>query len=285
MNKALLILLLSVCLLGMALIMLNERLYGDNPKPAQTNAIEQSAPMGEALSHTVPFDSVTGNEVRREASMVARRVEPDQRTENRKESTQRTEPRVVQRSDSEIRKVERERDRSLETRKAERERVLQDKKEVSVAENKSDRRKVEKESAAKDSPAKEKVKVAEKKKEIKVEEKKVEKKAEAQKKNEPLTVTNFVVYVRENGATVRFDGNNDLRYKTLQMHNPERVLIEFEGKWDIDVPQIPKNEMVSQIRVARQTKKTRVVLDLKSSPRSCRFVQKRKENLDVRLDG
>lgn len=268
MNKALLILLLSVCLLGMALIMLNERLHGDNPKPAQANVMEPVTTVENTLSHTVPFDSTSRQEVRGEASMVARRVDLEQHAVPRKESALRIESRAVQRADSESRKAEREH-----------ERVVQEKKEAKVAENQSDKRKNEKESA------KEKVKVAEKKKEAKVEETKVEKKAEERKNEQPLAVTNFVVFVRDNGATVRFDGNNDLRYKTMQMHNPERVLIEFEGKWNIEVPQIPKNEMVSQIRIAHQTKKTRVVLDLKANPRSCRFVQKRKENLDVRLDG
>lgn len=284
MNKALLFILLSVCLLGMALIMLNERLHGDNPKPAQAKVMEPVATAENTLSHTVPFDLAAGQEVRGEASMVARRVEPVQRTDPRKESVQRTEPRKesVQRTESRKESVQRV---DSESRKAEREnaRAVQDRKETKVAENRSEKRKNGTDSDAKESPAKENARVAEKK-ETKVE-KKPEKKSDGSRKDPDLAVTNFVVFVRDNGATVRFDGNNDLKYKTLQMHNPERVLIEFEGKWDIDVPQIPKNEMVSQIRVARQTKKTRVVLDLKSTPRSCRFVQKRKENLDVRLDG
>ncbi|MBQ7609190.1 MAG: AMIN domain-containing protein [Desulfovibrionaceae bacterium] len=262
MNKALLILLLSVCLLGMALIMLNERLHGTSQKPAQVSAVEPAHTAENALSHTVPFDSASRQEVRGEASMVARRAEP----EPRKESVQRREPQL--RLDTRSTRAD------TESRK-EPERIV-DRKEAKVEEKQPEKRKAE--VAAKDNAPKENVKVAEKK--ARATEKQPEAKAE-----QNLAVTNFVVFVRDNGATVRFDGNNDLRYKTLQMHNPERVLIEFEGKWDIDVPRIPKNEMVSQIRVARLTKKTRVVLDLKANPRSCRFVQKRKDNLDVRLDG
>lgn len=105
-------------------------------------------------------------------------------------------------------------------------------------------------------------------------------------KGERKTITNFVVFAREKGATVRFTGNAPVRYKTLVLDNPHRVALDLEGVWEFpDKLPIPKNVLVSAVRPGKPDEKTRVVIDLKDQPRKIQFVDaKDGKGVDVRVD-
>lgn len=99
-------------------------------------------------------------------------------------------------------------------------------------------------------------------------------------------VNNFVVFAREKGATVRIGGNAKIKYSSMTLENPNRVVLDMDGDWEFPerLP-IPKNEMVSGIRVGKNGDKTRVVIDLKAKPRISRMVNNQNgASIDVRVD-
>ncbi|WP_165078156.1 MULTISPECIES: AMIN domain-containing protein [unclassified Desulfovibrio] len=112
------------------------------------------------------------------------------------------------------------------------------------------------------------------------------KKAPAQEKaTGPRTITRFVVFARDNGATVRLTGNGPLRYKSMNLQNPDRVVLDLEGDWEVKAPAVPKNPLVSAVRVGDLDGRTRIVIDLKGKPRTARVIPaKTGDGVDVRVD-
>lgn len=99
------------------------------------------------------------------------------------------------------------------------------------------------------------------------------------------TITRFVIFARETGATVRLTGNGPLRYKSMNLDNPDRVVLDLEGDWEVKAPAVPKNPLVSAVRVGDMGGRTRVVIDLKAKPRSARVIPaKNGDGVDVRVD-
>ncbi len=98
-------------------------------------------------------------------------------------------------------------------------------------------------------------------------------------------ITRFVIFARETGATVRLTGNGPLRYKSMNLDNPDRVVLDLEGDWEVKAPAVPKNPLVSAVRVGDMDGRTRVVIDLKAKPRSARVIPaKNGDGVDVRVD-
>ncbi|MBQ7456182.1 MAG: AMIN domain-containing protein [Desulfovibrio sp.] len=255
MNKALLSILLAVCILGMALIMLNERLHGDKSQaatPSLVQPIQTASVSSGTVQRTIPVGADVNTsqdhliqEVR--ATATQKELRPPESKENVKKNE------VVKKElvEKKVKPVQREERTVAEVRPV-----------------KEEPKKVEKDRDVKKVLPEKGEKVIDKKQEAKV--KRLMKK--------------FVVFSREKGATVRLNGNSDMQYKTSQMHAPERFLVELDGEWDMDVPKIPNNPLVGQIRVSTRNKKTRLVLDLKDVPRICRVVVKDKQNIDIRVD-
>ena len=101
----------------------------------------------------------------------------------------------------------------------------------------------------------------------------------------PRTITRFVVFSRDTGATVRLTGNGPLRYKSMNLENPDRVVIDLEGDWEVTPPAVPKNPLVGTVRVGDMDGRTRIVIDLKGKPRSTRVIPaKTGDGVDVRVD-
>lgn len=98
-------------------------------------------------------------------------------------------------------------------------------------------------------------------------------------------ITKTVVFVRDNGATVRLTGNGAIRYKSMTLENPSRVVVDLDGQWQIKAPGVPKNAIVSNVRIGKLPDKTRIVIDLKQAPRQTRVIlSKERDSLDVRID-
>lgn len=94
----------------------------------------------------------------------------------------------------------------------------------------------------------------------------------------------FVVYAREDGATVRIVGNANISYKPMVLTGPDRVVVDLDGDWDIKAPGIPKNDLVTNVRIGKLNGKTRVVIDLNSSAKTRYTLSKDRRMLDVRVD-
>lgn len=100
-----------------------------------------------------------------------------------------------------------------------------------------------------------------------------------------LEITRFVVFARDKGATVRLVGTAPLNYKNMTLNNPERLVVDLDGKWQIKAPGVPKNPVVTNVRLGKMDGQTRVVIDLSGKPANVRFVlSKDKLSLDIRVD-
>lgn len=116
-------------------------------------------------------------------------------------------------------------------------------------------------------------------------EKNAAKPAQQAKSGNSRAISRFVVFARETGATVRLTGNGPLRYKSMNLDNPDRVVLDLEGDWDVKAPAVPKNPLVSAVRVGELDGRTRVVIDLKAKPRATRVIPARDGNgVDIRVD-
>ncbi|MDR1659522.1 MAG: AMIN domain-containing protein [Desulfovibrio sp.] len=95
----------------------------------------------------------------------------------------------------------------------------------------------------------------------------------------------LVVFARDTGATVRLTSGSPVRYQTLTLTGPDRVVVDVEGLSGLKAPGVPKNPMVSNVRLGANGGKTRIVIDLTAKPRNTRFVlSKEKDTLDIRID-
>lgn len=100
------------------------------------------------------------------------------------------------------------------------------------------------------------------------------------------SIEKFVVFARDKGATIRILGTNPMSYKSMTLENPNRVVVDLDGDWKFPerLP-VPKNELVNSVRIGKVDNKTRVVIDLKEKPRTSRIVQtKTGDGFDVRVD-
>lgn len=100
-----------------------------------------------------------------------------------------------------------------------------------------------------------------------------------------LEITRFVVFARDKGATIRLVGTAPLNYKNMTLNSPERLVVDLDGKWQAKAPGVPKNPVVTNVRLGKMDGKTRVVIDLSGKPANVRYVlSKGKLSLDIRVD-
>ena len=96
-------------------------------------------------------------------------------------------------------------------------------------------------------------------------------------------ITTIVVYATQEGATLRLVGDKPLEYTSMLLRGPDRLVLDFEGQWNVNVPGLPQNRLIKAIRVGRQADSTRMVIDLHRTPVSHRLVKTSPQGLDVRL--
>lgn len=98
------------------------------------------------------------------------------------------------------------------------------------------------------------------------------------------TITNFVVFVRDGGATIRLDASSPIRFKHLELTSPSRVVVDLQGTWKLSEPGVPKGEMVKDVRLGKKGSDTRIVIDLHAKAKTRYILTKGKKRLDIRLD-
>ena len=97
-------------------------------------------------------------------------------------------------------------------------------------------------------------------------------------------VANFVVFVRDGGATIRLDASSPIRFKHLELTSPSRVVVDLHGTWKLSEPGVPKGEMVKDVRLGKKGSDTRIVIDLHAKAKTRYILTKGKKRLDIRLD-
>lgn len=275
MNKVILSLLLAVCILGMALIMLNERLgRKSEPVPAPTaEAGEPAASDSGAglppLSTDAARNGFTAPAAPQEAAREEPKLPPLPRDDDA-EAAPVVED-VSERAQMPPAPGPQAAARENMSTPPAMERTAQSAKTESSAPARAETQKEER-PAQTDKPKAEKAKT---------EKPRAEKAAAPRERN----ISRFVVFARDKGATVRLEGNAPLRYKSMNLTNPDRVVVDLDGQWQIKAPGVPKNPLVSNVRIGKMADKTRVVIDLKAKPQNTRFVLAKDGNtLDVRVD-
>ena len=98
------------------------------------------------------------------------------------------------------------------------------------------------------------------------------------------TITKFVVFARDKGATVRLVGAAPIVYKNMLLSGPDRLVIDLDGKWQIKAPGVPKNPAVTNVRLGKDGDKTRIVIDLTGKVQPKFTLSKDGHMLDIRLD-
>ncbi len=86
-----------------------------------------------------------------------------------------------------------------------------------------------------------------------------------------------------NGVTVRLDSTQVPPYKSMQLKDPPRIVLDLTGDWKVKAPGVPKNDFVSNVRIGQQKDGTRIVIDLKKTPASVRYLKYGDNGLDVRI--
>ncbi len=102
--------------------------------------------------------------------------------------------------------------------------------------------------------------------------------ASSEKRIEELTM-----FSRGKWFTVRLMGNVMPRYTYLRLSNPERLVLDFIGHWDIPVKAVTKNPFVSNMRVGEHKNGTRLVFDLAKVPAKIVYWKYESTGLDIRM--
>ena len=95
-------------------------------------------------------------------------------------------------------------------------------------------------------------------------------------------VTLWGLEIGEKTVVFRISGSHALSAKAFNLPSPPRYVADLEGFWAIKLPKVPTNGLLKNIRVARQEKGTRLVLDL-TSERKCQMVQINANTLEFRI--
>jgi hypothetical protein len=96
----------------------------------------------------------------------------------------------------------------------------------------------------------------------------------------------LVILARDKGTTVRLTNSGPVRYQTMTLAGPDRIVVDVTGVVaELKAPGVPKNPFVSNVRLGKNKDVTRIVIDLSAKPANPRFVlSPEKDVLDIRLD-
>lgn len=81
----------------------------------------------------------------------------------------------------------------------------------------------------------------------------------------------------------RMTGAAPLKFKTMLLKDPHRYVGDLQGKWGIQVPRVPKDLWIKDIRVGHHEGATRLVFELTRAPESAKVVQINANTVEVRI--
>lgn len=109
--------------------------------------------------------------------------------------------------------------------------------------------------------------------------------AQSSSRNSGIKSSQLIIYTRDGGVTVRFLSGDVIDFKHLVLTQPDRVVVDLQGKWDVKPAGLPKNNIISNVRFGKFPDRTRVVIDLHSAPTKTAFsLSQNHRQLDVRVD-
>ena len=84
-------------------------------------------------------------------------------------------------------------------------------------------------------------------------------------------------------ATFRMTGASELKGKAFALKEPDRVVVDLNGAWGINLGKTPNNTLIKSVRAGNQEANTRLVFDLHRAPRSFKLVQVAPKTLELQI--
>ena len=84
-------------------------------------------------------------------------------------------------------------------------------------------------------------------------------------------------------ATFRLTGVSDLKGKAFALKEPERIVVDLDGPWAVNLGKTPNNTLIKSVRAGNQEANTRLVFDLHRTPRSFKLVQVAPKTLELQI--
>ena len=84
-------------------------------------------------------------------------------------------------------------------------------------------------------------------------------------------------------ATFRLTGVSELKGKAFALKEPDRVVVDLNGAWGINLGKTPNNTLIKSVRAGNQDANTRLVFDLHRAPRSFKLVQVAPKTLELQI--
>ena len=77
-------------------------------------------------------------------------------------------------------------------------------------------------------------------------------------------------------------GNAPMVGHYFTLGDPDRVVLDLAGNWEVDVPRVPSNRLIQAVRVGQHDDKTRIVFDMKTTGRAA-LVPLNRNALELRI--
>ncbi len=84
-------------------------------------------------------------------------------------------------------------------------------------------------------------------------------------------------------ATFRLTGVADLQGKAFALKEPDRIVVDLNGAWGINLGKTPNNTILKSVRAGNQEANTRLVFDMHRPPRSFKLVQVAPKTLELQI--
>lgn len=112
-----------------------------------------------------------------------------------------------------------------------------------------------------------------------------EKPAEKTEKAEPryervVTSARFAMH----GSQIKLilQGNAPMVGHYFSLENPDRIVLDLAGNWEVQVPKVPSNRLIRAVRVGQHDDKTRIVFDMKTQGKAA-LVPLNRNALELRI--
>ena len=84
-------------------------------------------------------------------------------------------------------------------------------------------------------------------------------------------------------ATFRLTGVSALKGKAFALKEPDRLVVDLDGSWGIDLERTPGNHLIKSVRAGSQEANTRLVFDLLKAPKAFKLVQVDPKTLELQI--
>ena len=84
-------------------------------------------------------------------------------------------------------------------------------------------------------------------------------------------------------AIFRLTGGSALKGKAFTLKEPDRIVVDLDGFWGINLGRTPANPLIKSVRAGSQETNTRLVFDLYKAPKSFKLVQVDPRTLELQM--